>query len=162
MNDQSNWIQQAVRRSPLEGQQQIFALVALALFMAVIIGALYLTNVADTSTTGRELEALVAERARLEQTNEQLRIEIAQLRSVPRLIARAEEMGFRQAAGSEVEYLVVQGYRPPQPLTVAPVEEGQDNDNLPLYDETFMGWLQQQADGLSRQFQNFNETYGAR
>ncbi len=156
----NNWLQQAVRRSPLQGQQQIFALVMLALFMAVIIGALYLSNVAETSTTGRELEALLAERDRLEQTNEQLRIEISQLRSVPRLISRAEELGFRKASSNEVEYLVVQGYRPPESFTVAPREDT-ETDSLPQYDETFMGWLQQQADSLSRQFQTFNESYGA-
>ncbi|MEM6284439.1 MAG: hypothetical protein AAF787_19765 [Chloroflexota bacterium] len=158
MSNNSNWIQQAVRRTPLQGQQQVFALIALALFMAVVIGALYLSNVADTSTTGRELEALIAERDQLEQTNEELRVEIAELRSVPRLIARAEELGFRQAAASEVEYLVVQGYNPQRGLTVAPIEE--ETEQLPVYDETLMGWLQQQADSLSRQFNEFNQSSG--
>ena len=160
MASNNNWLQQAVRRSPLQGQQQIFALVMLALFMAVIIGALYLSNVAETSTTGRELENLLNERERLEQTNEQLRIEISQLRSVPQLISRAEELGFRKASGNEVEYLVVQGYRPAQSFTVAPLDDSQTSSS-PQYDETFMGWLQQQADTLTRQFQEFNQSYGA-
>ncbi|MEL6268724.1 MAG: hypothetical protein AAFV33_01265 [Chloroflexota bacterium] len=158
MSNNPNWIQQAVRRTPLQGQQQVFALIVLALFMAVVIGALYLSNVADTSTTGRELEALIAERDQLEQSNEELRVEIAELRSVPRLIARAEELGFRQAAASEVEYLVVQGYTPQRGLTVAPIEE--EEEQLPVYDETLMGWLQQRADALSRQFNEFNQSAG--
>jgi cell division protein FtsL len=154
----SNWFRQAVRRSPLRGQRQIFLLILLALFMSVVIGALYLSNVADTSTTGRQIEALLVERDQLEQTNEQLRIEIAELRSVPRLISRAEELGFRRAARGEVEYLVVQGYRPQQGRTVAPVQDGANTP--PDYDETFMGWLQQQADHLSAQFNDYNDTLG--
>ena len=152
----SNWFQQAVRRSPLHGRQQVFFLILMALFMTVVIGALYLSNVADTSTTGRQLEVLLAERDQLEQTNEQLRIEIAELRSVPRLIARAEELGFRGAAGSEVEYLIVQGYNPLRARTVAPIDEA--SNDLPTYDETFIGWLQQKADELSQQFNEYNRT----
>lgn len=154
----SNWFQQAVRRSPLRGQRQIFVLILLALFMSVVIGALYLSNVADTSTTGREIETLLVERDQLEQTNEQLRIEIAELRSVPRLIARAEELGFRRAARGEVEYLVVQGYTPQRGRTVAPLEEGADTP--PEYDETLMGWLQQRADELATQFSEYNRSMG--
>ncbi len=153
-----NWVQQAVRRSPLRGQQQVFGLILLALFMAVIVGALYLSNVADTSTTGRQLEALLVERDQLEQTNEQLRVEIAELRSVPRLIARAEELGFRQAGSAAVEYLVVQGYNPQRSRTVAPLDEP-EADAL-TYDETFIGWLQQRADELSQQFSNYNRRFG--
>lgn len=150
-----NWIQQAVRRSPLQGQRQVIALTLLGLIMAVVIGALYLSNVAETSTTGRQLEALLMERDQLEQTNEQLRIEIASLRSVPRLLARAEELGFRNATPPDVEYLIVEGYSPQRERTVAPIRE--DGEMLPVYDETFMGWLQQQADQLSRQFSAYNQ-----
>jgi cell division protein FtsL len=151
----NDWIQQAVRRTPLRGQRQVVALAVLGVFMGVIIGALYLSNVAETSTTGRELEALLAERDRLEQANEQLRVEIAELRSVPRLLARAEELGFREALPVEVEYLVVDGYNPQRARTVAPIEEEQET--LPTYDETFRGWLRQQADRLAQQFREFNQ-----
>ncbi len=153
-----NWFQQAVRRSPLHGRRQVYILILMALFMGVIIGVLYLSNVADASTTGGRLEELLAERDRLEQTNEELRVEISELRSVPRLIQRAEELGFRRAGGSEVEYLIVRGYNPQRDRTVAPLED--DADSLPAYDETFMGWLQQQADDLARQFNDYNRNYG--
>jgi hypothetical protein len=155
MASRDGWIQQAVRRSPLQGQRQILALAIMGVMMGVVIGALYLSNVADTSTTGRELELLLEQRDRLEQTNEQLRVEIAEMRSVPRLLARAEALGFREATPAEVEYLVVDGYNPRRARTVAPIEE--EAEMLPVYDETFGGWLQQQADQLARQFQEFNQ-----
>lgn len=154
----SRWIQQAVRRSPLQGQRQIIALTLLGVFMAVVIGALYLSNVADTSTMGRQLEALLQERDRLEQRNEQLRIEISELRSVPRLLSRAEALGFQNAGADEVEYLLVDGYRPPQPINAAVVESV--STPVPTYDETLIGWLQQQYDQLALQFQNYNRLSG--
>jgi cell division protein FtsL len=153
-----NWFQQAVRRSPLRGRRQIFTLTLLGLFMALVIGALYLSNVADTSQTGRRLENLLAQRDQLEQTNERLRVEIAELRSVPRLIARAEELGFRNATANEVEYLIVRGYNPLRERTVAPIRE--DEAQQYQYDETFMGWLEQRFDDLSRQFNDFNSLSG--
>lgn len=153
-----NWIQQAVRRSPLQRQREVFGLILMALIMTVIIAALYLSNVADTSTTGRQLEVLIEERDQLAQTNEQLRVEIAELRSVPRLIARAEELGFRQAGNGEVEYLVVDGYNPLRARTVAPLED--EDDETLTYDETFIGWLQQQVNDLSQQFSTYNQSVG--
>jgi cell division protein FtsL len=154
MANRETWVQQAVRRSPLQGQQQILGLAVLGTLMAVIIGALYLSNVAEMSTIGRQLEVLLTERDELEQTNEQLRVQIAELRSVPRLLARAEELGFRNATGNEVEYLIVEGYNPQRERTVAPIDAPQTT--LPEYDETFRGWLQQQIDRLSRQFATYN------
>jgi cell division protein FtsL len=154
-SDSQSWIRQAVRRSPLRGQRQIVALAILGVFMGVIIGALYLSNVADMSTTGRELEILLLERDRLQQRNEQLRVQISELRSVPRLLARAEELGFRQASPAEVEYLVVEGYNPQRARTVAPIQP--DEETLPEYDETFGGWVRQQTDQLRRQFNQFNQ-----
>ncbi|MFZ4814629.1 MAG: hypothetical protein ACOYL5_08845 [Phototrophicaceae bacterium] len=151
----TQWIQQAVRRAPFRDRREIFWLTVLAMFMAIVIGALYLSNVAETSTIGRQLEVLIEEQERLEQENEELRIEIAELRSVPRLLARAEALGFRQAVSSEVEYLIVAGYSPQRERTVAPIRD-EDAEPIPVYDETLIGWLRQQVDTLGRQFAQFN------
>ncbi|HLV35036.1 MAG TPA: hypothetical protein VKY59_07990, partial [Spirillospora sp.] len=93
----NNWIDHALRRTPWRSQRQAAALVALGFFVALIIGALYLSQAVAVATTGRQLEALIAERNRLEQVNEELRAEIAGLRSVPRLQQRARELGFELA-----------------------------------------------------------------
>lgn len=151
-----DWIGQAVQRGPWESQRQAIILAILALFVALIIGALYLSQVADTSTTGRQLEVLLLERDRLEQTNEQLRVEIAELRSVPRLLSEAEQLGFQPATRERIEYLIVEGYNPARSRTVAPIREETDQDTLPAYDETFTGWLRQQVDDLRGQFEDFN------
>ena len=151
-----NWLQHALRRRSWQVQRQAVALGALGLFVAIIIGALYLAQASSLSTLGRQLENLIAERNRLEQTNEQLRAEIAQLRSVPRLLARAQELGFVPATRDQIEYLVIDGYNPNRSQTVAPVQAEEDEEPLPVYDETFIGWLQQQWDSFQDQFESFS------
>jgi hypothetical protein len=145
----NKWLDHALRRTPWRNQRQAFALAALGFFVALIIGGLYLSLSAGAATTGRQLEDLIVERNRLEQANEQLRAEIASLRSVPHLQQRARELGFELAGREDIEYLVIDGYNPdratvPIMLEVAP-------QIVPVYDETFLGWLQQQFDAFSTQ-----------
>jgi hypothetical protein len=155
-----NWLQHTLRRRSWRIQRQAVALGALGLFVAIIIGALYLAQASSLSTLGRQLEGQIAQRNQLEQTNEQLRAEIAELRSVPRLLARAQELGFVQAARDQIEYLVIEGYNPNRSLTDAPVDEQADEQTLPVYDETFVGWVQQQWDSFRSQFESFSDEEG--
>src|SRR5262245_29621364 len=127
-----NWLRHTLRRRSWRVQRQAVALGALGLFVAIIIGALYLAQASSLSTLGRQLEDRIAERNRLEQTNEQLRAEIAELRSVPRLLARAQELQFVQAARDQIEYLVIDGYNPYRTQTVAPIEEQVEEEPLPV------------------------------
>jgi hypothetical protein len=148
------WMQHALRDTPWRLQRQAVALVGLGLFIAVIIGALYLAQSTALATLGRQLEDLIARRNQLEQTNEQLRAEIAELRTVSRLLARAKELGFGNSEQSDIEYLVVSGYNPNR--VEAPPQMVEEAPNIPAYDETFIGWLQQQWDAFISQFQNFS------
>jgi cell division protein FtsB len=144
------WLQHALRRSGWQPQRQVVALATLGFIIALILGALYLTQVASEATTNRRLSVLLAERDELERTNEQLRAEIARLKSVPRLQARAQELGFSIANRGQIEYMVVRGYRPPTVDTVAPIEI--ESESGPVYDETFAGWVREQWDLFSDWF----------
>jgi hypothetical protein len=59
-------------------------------------------------------------------------------------------MGFVDAARDQIEYLIIPGYNPhreeqvAQPAVTAP-------EIVPVYDETFLGWLQQQWDAFNNQ-----------
>ena len=152
----NSWVDQAIRRSPWRSQRQALALVALGFFVALIIGALFLSQAAADATTGRQLESLIADRNRLEQLNEQLRSEIASLRSVPRLQQRARELGFDLAGREDIEYLVIEGYDPNRSRT--PVQLEVQEVAAPVYDETFTGWLQQQWDAFSSQINQSSVT----
>ncbi|MBN1967026.1 MAG: hypothetical protein JW910_20400 [Anaerolineae bacterium] len=158
-SSQPQWIEHALRRAPWRRQSQLAAMIALALIVAIIIGALYLAQATMVSTTGRQNEEMAAYRDRLLLENEQIRSEIAVMRSIPRLIERAQELGFVPASRAEIDYLAVQGYLPQQPESVAPVQEAQDV--LPDYDETFDGWLQQQWQALVTQFEDWAATIGS-
>jgi len=150
----SQWLQHTLDRSRWRPQRQALALGVLGLFVAIIIGALYLSQSSSSSAIGRQLEDLIAERDDLEQANEQLRAEIASLQSMPRLEARAQELGFVPADGSSIEYLVVDGYNPNREAAVVVPMQAKTNP-VPTYDEPFTGWLQQQIDSLRNQLQGF-------
>ena len=149
----STWLQHTLDRSRWRPQRQALALGVLGLFVAIIIGGLYLSQSSSSSAIGRQLEELIAQRDDLEQANEQLRAEIASLESMPRLQQRAQELGFTAADGTNIEYLVVDGYNPNREAAVVPLQA--KTDPIPTYDESFTGWLQQQIDSLRNQLQNF-------
>jgi hypothetical protein len=134
----------------------VVALVVLGLFVAIIIGALYLSQSSSTAALGRRLEELISERNTLEQTNEQLRAEIANLQRVGRLLQRAEELGFRPADGSVMDYIVVAGYNPNRNLVIAPILV-EPQPALPAYEESFIGWVQQQFDDFRRQVESLTQ-----
>ena len=149
----SQWIQHTLDRSRWRPQRQVLALGTLAIFVGCIIGALYLSQSSQSSAVGRQLETLISERDDLEQQNEQLQAEIASLESMPRLQQRAQELGFVQATAKDIEYLVVNGYNPDNQTTVIPVQA--KLQTVPVYDESFIGWVQQQLDSLQKQLSGF-------
>ncbi len=151
----SQWLQHTLDRSRWRPQRQALALGVLSLFVAIIIGGLYLSQSSSTSAIGRQLEDMISERDNLEQQNEQLRAEIASLESMPRLEARAAELGFVAATAADIEYLVVDGYNPDRLTSVVPLNV--QSEPVPIYDESFTGWVQQQFDALRRQLEGFTE-----
>jgi hypothetical protein len=151
----SQWIQHTLDRSRWRPQRQALALATLGLFVAIIMGALYLSQSASTSAIGRQLEELIIERDTYEQQNEQLRSEIASLQSMPRLEQRAADLGFLPAANADIEYMVVDGYNPNRQESVVPLVV--ETPTVPVYDESFTGWLQQQVDSLREQLESFTQ-----
>jgi hypothetical protein len=155
---QSEWFAHTFRQRRFRPRNQMLALLSVGVFVSVLIGVIYLTQVASFATTNREIGELIIERDRLERANEQLRAEVASFRTVPRLLARAQELGYRPAQATDIEYLVVAGYDPSQrDLLVASGAASAIGEAAPAYDETFAGWLQQQLDGLLRQFDQFGQ-----
>jgi len=98
---------------------------AVVLFVMAILGGLYLAVATRAGTAGRDLQALEQRQDDLIRKNDQLRAELAELRSVTRLEARARALGFSPVAPDAVEYLEVKNYpnqvaaAPPAPLQAA-------------------------------------------
>jgi hypothetical protein len=150
-----SWIRHTLKQNQWQPQRQVIALATLGLFVAIIIGALYLSQSASSSALGRELEVLIAERNTLEQQNEQLRADIASLRGVPRLLTRASELNFISASSDQIDWITVDGYNPHRRDTVAPITE--EEVPLPVYEESFLGWVQEQFESFAQQLENMQQ-----
>jgi hypothetical protein len=72
-----------------------------------LLGWIYLTQASHVATTSRRNQELEAEKARLQQENMELMVEIAAYESVSRLAARAEELGFVAVTPDSVDFMAV-------------------------------------------------------
>jgi len=151
----NNWVRHALNRTRWQPQRQAAWLLILGVLMILVFGGISLTQIATFVTTNRQIEDLIAKRDRLEIENERLRAEIANLQTVPRLLQRAQDLGFHTANSSDIEYLVVDGYNPNRSETVIDIVPDEKFNEAPQYDATFSGWVQQQWDNLVVQFRSF-------
>ncbi len=149
-------VRYTVEGPPWADQRQLFATLGLVVVVAAIIGALYLIQTTTRTTTARELLAMDEYRQKLERDNELLRGEIAKLQSLPRVMTRAAELGFRPAGDDEILYLIVDGYRYDRPK-VTPTPTPAPTQAEEIYDQTLSGWLRQQWDRLRAQFERWRE-----
>ncbi len=152
------WFQHTFSRKRFRTRNQATALAILGIAVLLILGSLYLSQVASFAITNRKIEDLISRRDQLKRQNEQLIGEIASFRTVPRLYARAVEIGFRPATNSDIDYLLIEGYNPQRER--APLEMTAPNQldvAAPVYDETFGGWLERQFSLLRDQFESFGK-----
>jgi hypothetical protein len=145
----------ATERRRWQPQRQVIALTMLGVVLALIFGGLYLSQVVNEATTNRRLETLLNRRDDLERENELLRVEVARLKSVPSLFARAQEKGFEPVDANRIEYLVVPNYQPQQVDTVAPITVITSDAPNTIYDETFGDWVSNQWNNLMQEINNF-------
>ncbi len=156
-----DWLSHALRQAPWRTQTQSTSLVLSVVVLVALIGTLYLAQASRTAAAGRRVQELEDQRQVLEQQNAQLRAEIAALRSVPRLIAQAEALGYRVASVDEVEYITLDGVAPPPPTNpadnanlpdIAPIQPAEP---LPDYDESLGSWLAERTGIFQASFSDF-------
>ena len=141
-------------QQPWRNQRQLVATLGLIGVVGLIIAALYLFQTSRSTISARELAEMNDYRARLERDNERVRAEIADLQSLPRVMTRAAEMGFRPANPDEIQYIIVDGYRYDRPI-VTPTPSPTAQTAEQIYDETLGGWLRKQWDTLKRQLDSW-------
>ncbi|NDJ77095.1 MAG: hypothetical protein GYB65_12640 [Chloroflexi bacterium] len=150
--------QHAIGESPDRPQTELVATLAMMVVILLVIGALYLIQTTTTTTTARVLQEMSDYRDELENDNERLRADIAQLQSLPTMQARAAELGFRPARPGEIEYLVVEDYRYHRPkATLTPVVPVQEQDEEPVYDDSLSGWFERLWDDLRQDFSDWRD-----
>ena len=141
-------------QQPWRNQRQFVATLGLIGVIGLIIAALYLFQTSRSTISARELAEMNDYRARLERDNERVRAEIADLQSLPRVMTRAAEMGFRPANPDEIQYIIVDGHRYDRPI-VTPTPSPTAQTAEQIYDETLGGWLRKQWDNLKRQLDSW-------
>jgi hypothetical protein len=151
----SNWVRHALDRTSWQPQRQAAWLLILGVLMLLTFGGISLSQIANYASTNRNIEDSIEARNRLERENERFRAEIANLQTVPRLLERAQALGFRPATAADIEYIVVDGYNPNRFETVVNIVPEETFDDTPQYDATFAGWLTEQWDTLVNQFSAF-------
>lgn len=150
------WFQHTFSRKRFRTRSQATALAILGVAILLILGSLYLSQVASFAITNRQIEDLISRRDALKRQNEKLIGEIASYRTVPRLFARAVEIGFRPATNADIDYVLIEGYKPNRNRASATTaQDSRIEPAAPIYEETFGGWLEQQLALVSKQFQSF-------
>jgi cell division protein FtsL len=152
------WFQHTFSRKRFQTRNQATAMAMLGIAILLIVGSLYLSQVASFAITNREIEDLISRRDQLKRQNEQLIGEIASFRTVPRLFARAVEIGFQPATNNDIDYLLIEGYNPPHKDGQADALPSKPLDGAaPAYEQTFSSWLEQQLTLLSQQLESFGK-----
>jgi hypothetical protein len=138
------------RESGLRFQRQwIISFVAVVGMLAMLAG-LYLNVTASASIAGRQIQNIEAEITTNEQVNADLETRIATLMSNTVLEKRALEMGFAPVDRTKLEYVVVPGYFPPQPVNM--VSSAAPTELLaasPEFNETLIDWVSKQIEAAS-------------
>lgn len=148
-------VRQAVRqgterdRSSRVQQQWVISLV-LSIAMLALLAGLYLNITASASIAGRQIQSLEADIIGHEQVNADLETRIATLMANSVLEKRAEALGFAPVERKDIQYMIVPGYFPPQPVNmVSTVSTSEALATNPEYTETLIDWFIRQIETAS-------------
>ncbi len=102
------------------------------LFLAAVVGALYVSQASRIAATGRAVQLLQRDLENLKRENGALERDIAQAQSLSRLEGEAGRLGFVRPGPNDIEYLIVSDYpagdwqppaaATPEPTPAQPVE----------------------------------------
>ncbi len=137
----------AFREAPWRTQTHAVAVVSISLLVIAIIGGFYLTVASRAATAGRDLQTLELKKTQLVQANGELLAELAALRSVTRLAARAQALGYVAAQPEQIDYLKVAEY-PWTAQTSAPPRAAAPPTPAPTALSQVVDWLARMLQGL--------------
>ncbi len=106
----TNPVLRAFKQAPWRTQTQAVAAWSVTLLVVLVLGGLYLAVASRAAAAGRDLQGFEARKAALTLENDELRAELAELRSVTRLVQRALALGFQPAQAGQIEYLSIANY----------------------------------------------------
>jgi cell division protein FtsL len=135
----------AYKQAPWRTQRQRIGVFLLVVLLFSMVAALYLNITASAAIIGRqiqEIETIIAENKR---TNANLESEIAAHLAKENVEERALSLGYETVAPENIEYLVVPGYKEPEPfqLAMAPAPKHHAPTVPPEYTQSLLDWLDQ-------------------
>jgi hypothetical protein len=144
MMKSSKRILQAYRQTPWRKQIRLVALFAAAVAASSLVAGIYLDVTARAATIGRSVQDFQQNREDLEQEIENMQTELAYLRSVSVMNARAEKLGFSSLSPGTLTYLEVPGYQSRTVASLAPSPGSQfaSSARLPyIYTQSLFDWI---------------------
>jgi cell division protein FtsL len=104
MSNFLSWVTHGVKRGRFDlDARAAFALLAIVTVLTLVMGT-YLALVSRTAAQGRYIERLQAQIFQLQRENERMAVRVAEASALPRVMDRAEALGFVPA--ERVEFLV--------------------------------------------------------
>lgn len=153
----------AYHQAPWRKQIQWIGTFLLVLVVVWLVAAIYLDITARAAAIGREIQrlqvgggltlsvyddiTLVEEAPSIEELEQQiatLQLQLAMLTSKSAMDGRAAEMGYHPVSPSDVLYIEIPGYIPPQQPQLAPPpgsKPAQSQSTVPVIRESMLQWL---------------------
>lgn len=113
----------AFKQAPWRQQTQMLSALSIGLLIVFVLGGLYLAVASRAGNAGRDLQFYEQRKVELTQANNRLRAQLADLRTMNRMAARALELGFVPAEPDQVEYIAVPNFPRPAPQQVSPTTQ---------------------------------------
>lgn len=141
-------IQTIYSQAPWRRQSQIVGLILVIVVFSVLFATVYLHISARTAEVGRQIQVMQNEIDELDRMNEDLRSQLALIRSSEEMERRASTLGFNPVQMDEITFLTVPGYVEPQIFVfqIQPEEDLQALTKLPdEYTESLFTWMRRKA-----------------
>ena len=143
--NQFDQFKQAYKEAPWRTQRKWIALFLIVTVAVGIVAGIYLNVTANGALVGREIQALEADITLAQNTNADLETQLATLLSTERMKDRAVELGFESPDIESIEYLVVAGYAPPQPIVISTNKPEQISPAVdPRFSQSLFDWIGEQ------------------
>ncbi len=139
-----DYLVHAYRQAPWRIQRQWLGGFLLAVLGIAMVASLYLDVTAQAGISGREIQGLTSDIISIQQGNADLQTKLAELDSSSNMEQRAQRLGYQPVDPSQLQYIVVPGYTPPQPdiLALTPIFRPSAPTIPPEYTESLIEWLQ--------------------
>lgn len=135
-------------QAPWRKQSQIAGLILVIVVFITIFATVYLHISAKAAEVGRQIQVMQNDMDDLDRTIEDLRSQLAIIRSSDEMERRASALGFKPVQMEEVTFLAIPGYIEPPVFVFQHMSQPKPATNYKIpseYTESLFDWLQRKA-----------------